>query len=61
MGVNLRGIVPKAQVKLEDLSGKVVAIDAYNALIIKEQKIATVYSFDKHYERIAWIKRVEPE
>ena len=36
-------------------------IDAYNALIIKEQKIATVYSFDKHYERIAWIKRVEPD
>lgn len=32
MGVNLRGIVPKTQVKLEDLSGKTVAIDAYNAL-----------------------------
>ena len=32
MGVNLRGIVPKTVVKLEDLSGKTVAIDAYNAL-----------------------------
>jgi len=30
--VNLRGIVPKTAIKLEDLSGKVVAIDAYNAL-----------------------------
>jgi len=32
LGVNLRGLVPKTTVKLEDLSGKSVAIDAYNAL-----------------------------
>jgi flap endonuclease-1 len=32
LGVNLREIVPKAVVKLEDLGGKSVAIDAYNAL-----------------------------
>ena len=32
MGVNLRGIVPIAPVRLEDLSGKSIAIDAYNAL-----------------------------
>ena len=32
MGVNLRGIVPKTPVKLEDLSGRIVAIDAFNAL-----------------------------
>ncbi|MCS7096063.1 MAG: flap endonuclease-1 [Nitrososphaerota archaeon] len=32
MGVNLRDIVPKAIIKLEDLSGKSIAIDAYNAL-----------------------------
>ncbi|MGC8997941.1 MAG: flap endonuclease-1 [Candidatus Bathyarchaeia archaeon] len=32
MGVNLRDIVPKMVVKLEDLSGKSIAIDAYNAL-----------------------------
>ncbi|MGQ9551425.1 MAG: flap endonuclease-1 [Candidatus Bathycorpusculaceae bacterium] len=32
MGVNLRDLVPKVTVKLEDLSGKSLAIDAYNAL-----------------------------
>lgn len=32
MGVNLRELVPKVTVKLEDLSGKSLAIDAYNAL-----------------------------
>jgi flap endonuclease-1 len=32
LGVNLRSIVPITAVKLEDLSGKIIAIDAYNAL-----------------------------
>jgi flap endonuclease-1 len=32
LGVNLRGLVPIQNVKLEDLSGKTIAIDAYNAL-----------------------------
>jgi flap endonuclease-1 len=32
LGVNLRDLVPKATVKLEDLGGKAIAIDAYNAL-----------------------------
>ncbi|MEM1563380.1 MAG: flap endonuclease-1 [Candidatus Bathyarchaeia archaeon] len=32
MGVNLREIVPKTVIRLEDLSGKSIAIDAYNAL-----------------------------
>ena len=32
LGVNLRGIVPKTPAKLENLSGKSIAIDAYNAL-----------------------------
>jgi flap endonuclease-1 len=32
LGVNLRDIVPRTQVNLGDLSGKSVAIDAYNAL-----------------------------
>jgi len=32
LGVNLRNIVPITAVKLEDLSGKSIAIDAYNAL-----------------------------
>jgi len=32
LGVNLRDLVPKTVVKLEDLGGKSIAIDAYNAL-----------------------------
>jgi flap endonuclease-1 len=32
LGVNLRGIAPKTVVKLEDLSGKTIAIDAFNTL-----------------------------
>ncbi len=32
MGVNLRDIVPIKTIKLEDLSGRVIAIDAYNAI-----------------------------
>ncbi len=32
MGVNLGDIVPKIKVELRDLSGKVIAVDAYNAL-----------------------------
>ena len=32
MGVNLRNIVSKVPIKLQDLSGATVAIDAYNAL-----------------------------
>lgn len=32
MGVNLRDLVPKTTVSLTDLSGKSIAIDAYNAL-----------------------------
>ncbi len=32
LGVNLRDLVPKTTVRLKDLSGKSIAIDAYNAL-----------------------------
>jgi len=32
LGVNFKDLIPKTQVKLEDLSGKVIAIDAYNAI-----------------------------
>jgi flap endonuclease-1 len=32
LGVNLRGLVPIENIKLEDLGGKIIAIDAYNAL-----------------------------
>ncbi len=32
LGVNLKDLVPKTQVNLQDLAGKSVAVDAYNAL-----------------------------
>lgn len=32
MGVNFKDLIPKTPIKLEDLSGKVIAIDAYNAI-----------------------------
>ncbi len=32
LGVNLKDLVPKTQVELQDLSGESIAIDAYNAL-----------------------------
>ncbi len=35
-------------------------IDAYNALILKEKGIEELYSYDKHYNRISWLTRLEP-
>jgi len=35
-------------------------IDAYNACILKVKGIEEVYSFDKHYDRVTWLKRIEP-
>jgi len=35
-------------------------IDAYNALILKEHGIEELYSYDKHYDRIEWLTRLEP-
>jgi hypothetical protein len=32
LGVNFKDLIPKTPVKLEDLGGKVIAIDAYNAI-----------------------------
>jgi flap endonuclease-1 len=32
LGVNFKDIIPKTQIKLEDLAGKIIAIDAYNAI-----------------------------
>jgi flap endonuclease-1 len=32
LGVNFKDLIPKTPVKLEDLSGKTIAIDAYNAI-----------------------------
>ena len=36
-------------------------IDVYNSLILREQSVAKVYSYDKHYDRIEWLERIEPE
>jgi predicted nucleic-acid-binding protein len=35
-------------------------IDAYNASILKKKGINEVYSYDRHYDRIKWMKRIEP-
>lgn len=32
LGVNFKDLIPKTPVKLEDLSDKILAIDAYNAI-----------------------------
>jgi flap endonuclease-1 len=32
LGLNFKDLIPKTPVKLEDLSGKIIAIDAYNAI-----------------------------
>lgn len=35
-------------------------IDAYNALILRNEGIRDVYSYDKHYGRISWLTRIAP-
>ena len=35
-------------------------IDAYNAFLIKLAGITELYSYDKHYDRLPWLKRLEP-
>lgn len=35
-------------------------IDAYNVAVMEEQGITTIYSYDKHYDQIKDIKRIEP-
>lgn len=35
-------------------------IDAYNACILRMQGINEIYSYDKHYDRLSWLKRIEP-
>jgi flap endonuclease-1 len=32
LGVNFKDLIPKTSIKLEDLNGKIIAIDAYNAI-----------------------------
>ena len=36
-------------------------IDAYNACIIAVKGIDEIYSYDRHYDRLSWLKRIEPE
>ena len=35
-------------------------IDAYNACILSTKGISELYSHDKHYDRLNWLKRIEP-
>lgn len=35
-------------------------IDAYNALILKEKGVDELYSYDKDYDRIDWLTKLEP-
>jgi len=35
-------------------------IDAYNASILREQGIKEVYSYDRHFDKIDWVRRIEP-
>ena len=35
-------------------------IDAYNASVLKEQGIKEVYSYDRHFDKIEWVNRIEP-
>jgi predicted nucleic-acid-binding protein len=35
-------------------------IDAFNAMMLKRDKRDEIYSYDKHFDRIDWIKRIEP-
>jgi len=35
-------------------------IDAYNAFLLKRDEINEIYSYDKHFDRVDWIKRIEP-
>lgn len=35
-------------------------IDAYNAFLLNVHKINEIYSYDKHFDRVDWLKRIEP-
>jgi len=35
-------------------------IDAFNACSLKRQSVAELYSYDRHFDRIDWLKRIEP-
>jgi uncharacterized protein len=35
-------------------------IDAYNAFILRRDEVHEIYSYDQHFDRLDWIKRIEP-
>ncbi len=35
-------------------------IDAYNACLLRAKGIEEIYSYDRHFDRLDWLKRVEP-
>lgn len=35
-------------------------IDAFNAFLLKREKTNEIYSYDKHFDRIGWLNRIEP-
>lgn len=35
-------------------------IDAYNAFVLKLNGITELYSYDTHFDRLSWLKRIEP-
>ena len=35
-------------------------VGAYNGFILKKAGITDVYSYDKHFDRLSWLKRIEP-
>lgn len=34
--------------------------DAINSLLARENQISTIYSFDRHFDRVSFLKRKEP-
>lgn len=36
-------------------------VDAFNALISRENKVKFVFSFDKHFERFSWLEKWQPD
>jgi predicted nucleic acid-binding protein len=35
-------------------------IDSYNAYLLSIHKMSEIYSYDKHFDRLDWLKRLEP-
>jgi predicted nucleic acid-binding protein len=35
-------------------------IDSYNAYLLSIRKMSEIYSYDKHFDRLDWLKRLEP-